>query len=815
MMKNHHPLICLTTFMLLVYSESRAVEIKQNQSNSLVDQSVLNKPQGPGPDERILWQLFHASKFHQLSQQITHLKQRYPGWLPPTDLIKAVEQKTSVPKASKKKTPSSRKELIVTRDPCPHLLSRWRRAETYLNNHRPEKALEIYQSIVRLCPAKNKMQTLEKAQSRLEYRDFEQLLDVSRHSLPTLYLQQLRYNAIKDYYLGYKPLDSLGHERAVSELNDLLVQFQDDKLATVIGWRFFDRKVYDKAQHWFQQALTWNPVNDNAAYGQLLALEKAGQYNQALVAFAALKKPSTQEKAVASRIFLAKAWESFDRHQLDRAAEYALQAQNISGLDPEVQELNAWIAKQNGDYDKAAQWFEALYHQSPGRKYAQAYVQSQAQSDSRLLSQKAEQAGGELLDEYNRYQGNELYGRKQFQSAYKLAPDAFSMLKNIDSPYVDAGAYVRYKSGEDGLGRLDLFKAPIASAAYTMNGNHSFKISFSRVQLYSGSPGKCISPIGSLTPDVQTQAACGSNPAIFFSPTQQLNNAVEIDLSYRKDGWFSPFVNLGSTPIGGVIAPTVTFDVGFLQQTGFGNWGLQTYSQPVRQSILSYTGIKDPYANPALSSVEWGRVLRNGIKPAIFYRFNEHWNASGAIDLALLEGKNVEQNTTVSVSASVGRNISIAGFDYFNIGPSFNYEHFDKNLSHFTYGHGGYFSPEQYFNVGAGVNFLTNEGRPYVIKGRLTAGFQDFTESSVAWFPLGNGATGNYAASHKSGEAFDFELKGVWLVNPNFQLGAGAAVRKTSGYEDYTGGLFARYYFDGRKASFSTDIPASMFSLMY
>jgi cellulose synthase operon protein C len=97
----------------------------------------------------------------------------------------------------------------------------------------------------------------------------------------------------------------------------------------------------------------------------------------------------------------------------------------------------------------------------------------------------------------------------------------------------------------------------------------------------------------------------------------------------------------------------------------------------------------------------------------------------------------------------------------------------------------------------------------------LSAGFQDITESRTPWFPLGNSTAGYFPGDHRFGEAFDFELKGVWLINPNFQLGAGAAIRKTSGYEDYTGGLFVRYYFNGRKVSFSTDIPGNMFSSMY
>ncbi len=102
-----------------------------------------------------------------------------------------------------------------------------------------------------------------------------------------------------------------------------------------------------------------------------------------------------------------------------------------------------------------------------------------------------------------------------------------------------------------------------------------------------------------------------------------------------------------------------------------------------------------------------------------------------------------------------------------------------------------------------------------MIKGRLIGGYQDITEASSPWFPTGNQAAGSYAASYRNGVALDFELKGVWLLTPNIQLGAGAAIRQTNGYDDYTGGLFVRYFFKDRKASFSTDIVDGLFSPMY
>lgn len=379
-----------------------------------------------------------------------------------------------------------------------------------------------------------------------------------------------------------------------------------------------------------------------------------------------------------------------------------------------------------------------------------------------------------------------------------------------------------------------MFRMPVAGFSHTVFGNHTFKLSVSRVELYSGSPVACQSNIGvlpSLSDEGPIKTICrkvdkqlsGTKwQEIFFSPTKRLDHGLEIDFSYRKDGWFSPFVNLGSTPIGGVIAPALTFDVGFVQQTDYGHWRLEGYSQPIRQSILSYTGVRDPYRgtlaaspNNAFPDREWGRVLSTGFKASVFYRFNETWNMSATVDYAWVKGKNVADNSMVSVSTGFGRNFDFKGFDYFTVGPSFNYQHFDKNLSHFTLGHGGYFSPEHYFNIGAGVNFLTEEARAYVVKGRVTAGFQSISEDASPWFPLLDPGRGQYASAHKSGEALDIELKGVWLVAPTIQLGGGAAVRKTSGFEDYTGGLFIRYFFESRKASFSTDIPGTLFSSMY
>ena len=91
---------------------------------------------------------------------------------------------------------------------------------------------------------------------------------------------------------------------------------------------------------------------------------------------------------------------------------------------------------------------------------------------------------------------------------------------------------------------------------------------------------------------------------------------------------------------------------------------------------------------------------------------------------------------------------------------------------------------------------------------------QIIEQADSPWFPLLAPELGKYQDNKgfSLSNALDIELKGVWLMAPNFQLGAGAAVRHTANYEDFTGGLFIRLFFQDRKASYSSDIPDAMFT---
>ena len=790
-------LLLFSTLWLIVVQNPFAQETETATATAIKSQQ---------PDERILWQLFHANKITELTLQIKQLQQRFPDWQPPQILLDSIVGK--------------KKQHFVYKRPlafCKSLDFHWQQAERDIKENSVEKAIVIYQRIIRTCNIQKRKETLKRASSTLNYDNFVRITQFSKSYIAHDFIDGTVFNYLKREYLNENILDKKQQNRAVNQIANGVDRYSDSELATVIAWRYFNFNQYKQAQYWFQKAQTWAPDNSNAAYGQVLSLEKLVQYDLLLNVIEDMQNPSVEIMAVAGRVYIAKAWQAYDQEHMQDAQANTDRAQQILGTDREIQELNAWIANKNGQNGIAAIIFGQLYQQTGNRKYAQPYIQAQSQVDREYLLEKVQQEGGILLEEYNVFHAKELYYRKQFLSAFQLAPLEFSDLANIDTPYLDIGGGARHKSGERGTSHLDLFRLPLITASYTLNAIHSFKFNISRISLFSGDLDKCDTEIAGF-PDELFANNCSNRAANLNLKEQRLNNAVELDFSYRKDGWFSPFLAIGTTPIGGVVEPVPTFKAGFDQQTDFGHWGLEAYSNPVRESVLSYTGIKDPYRgalNAKLnlpSDYEWGRVSRTGLSASVFYGFSEHWSVSGDIDYAWLQGKHVANNTAISVSMGLGRNFNISGFDYFSVGPSFNYQHFDKNLSHFTYGHGGYFSPENYYNIGAGVNFLTDEGRDFIVKGRFVAGFQSVEEASSPWFPLINKSIGDFSSENNSGEALDFELKGVWQASQHIQLGAGAAYRKTNGYEDYTGGLVIRYTLEKRKAVYSTDIPDSLFS---
>jgi cellulose synthase operon protein C len=443
-----------------------------------------------GPDERILWSLFHAGKIDALKRQIADLQQRFPGWQVPVDLQNALNQ--GVGKTQEIAKPSSKKPRAAKAplDACAHIDQKWASAEAQLAKGRRQAAAKRYERIIVGCKNPDLVRaSLEKAVNLTDRSDYFNLTALAVGVLPDAELQRLEYRWLKNAYLRQP---ASGSERRPVDDTELQVSaegFRDGDLATVMAWRYFDQQRYRDAYVWFDKAGQWNPAGNDAVQGKMLSLEKLGDYDAAL-ALHPTSSTDVKLNEIAGRLYKIKAWQAIKASQPQQAEQDLAKARALVGEeDPEIQEIEAWIADGRQEYAKAAALFDTLYRRSPGTEYARAYVRNQSQIDSDGLANNAEQSGGLMQDEYGQYLGRELYYRKQFLAAQDIAPNQFSNLANIDAPSADLGVYARHKKGgpgpEQGLNELDILKMPVAGGSYTLGGVHQFKLSLSRVELSS------------------------------------------------------------------------------------------------------------------------------------------------------------------------------------------------------------------------------------------------------------------------------------------------------------------------------------------
>ncbi|CAG9215504.1 Cellulose synthase operon protein C [Burkholderia vietnamiensis] len=137
---------------------------------------------------------------------------------------------------------------------------------------------------------------------------------------------------------------------------------------------------------------------------------------------------------------------------------------------------------------------------------------------------------------------------------------------------------------------------------------------------------------------------------------------------------------------------------------------------------------------------------------------------------------------------------------------------FSKNQSYFTYGHGGYFSPQQYVILNIPVEYSGRTGAfTYDLNGSI--GVQHYRQNAVPYFPLDPGmqaqAAANAAASQavgldpgalypshsKTGVAYSLAARGEYQVAPQLAVGATASFGNAYQYREWTAAVYLRYSF--------------------
>lgn len=364
--------------------------------------------------------------------------------------------------------------------------------------------------------------------------------------------------------------------------------------------------------------------------------------------------------------------------------------------------------------------------------------------------------------------------------------DKITSLDSRNTPYIGSRMSVWGRGGESGFSRLITEQAEFEASATLAN---SLRASFLLKPTYLS--GGTASGSGNSLFGRQTSVAS-------FGQQTASGLGAEAQLSSNSFG-----LRLGVTP------------QGFLTSNWMGGLRIQPKQGPitillerdnVKDTMLAYSGARDP-----LTGNVWGGVMANTASlQGRWGDSNSGFYASGGYQS--LDGRNVARNTGVNGNFGTWWKVAALPTGSLTVGTNFSAMHYNRNLRYFTYGQGGYFSPQQYFLFNVPVRWTGNYNRrlQYIIGGSL--GLQHFVEDASDFYPtdaaLQARTNFRYAGLANTGANFGFDARLNYQLAPHWIAGLFATASNARNYTASSAGLFVRYTFQERPMSFENAIPS-------
>lgn len=286
------------------------------------------------------------------------------------------------------------------------------------------------------------------------------------------------------------------------------------------------------------------------------------------------------------------------------------------------------------------------------------------------------------------------------------------------------------------------------------------------------------------------------------SPGAQKANGVELNLALAGDSYKA---DIGTTPLGQDMSSLIGGAQWSPKLSDYTTLTLNAERRPVTDSLLSYVGAYDKYKGK-----KWGAVTRNGGSVNLGYDNGDAGFYTGLGYYSYL-GDNVASNKGLTTSSGV----YIRPYRYddreLKLGVNVSYMDFSKNLSYFSYGQGGYFSPQDYISVSFPVEYSQQyDSWSYKLGGAV--GYQSYSQKESAYFPnnpdlqsdlealvaAGYGAEAWYSGKSQSGIGYNLKAEGSYKLNKNMIIGGQAGYDTFGDYSESTALVYFRYLLDGK-----------------
>lgn len=356
---------------------------------------------------------------------------------------------------------------------------------------------------------------------------------------------------------------------------------------------------------------------------------------------------------------------------------------------------------------------------------------------------------------------------------------------------------VRGRDGESGLSKLTEIKSPLQWSTVPF-GDSRFDINVTPISLNAGSSSDDASPRFGTGALHQTPGNDYPNQLIpDTSQGSQSASGVEVGMALTGDQYK---LDVGSTPLGQDLNTVVGGVQWSPQLTDYLKLVLTGERRAVVDSLLSYVGVQDGYTGK-----KWGQVTKNGGSAQLSYDNGDAGFYAG-FGLYSYLGENVPSNDNVNGSAGV----YLRPFHYddreLKTGISMTYMNFSKNLSYFSYGQGGYFSPQDYISVSFPVDY-TQKFDNWNLGVGASLGYQSYSQDASPYFPTDSGLQAQledayarglakeyyYSGNSKNGMGYNLRASADYKVNKDMTMGGQVGYDTFGDYNESTAQVYFRY----------------------
>lgn len=289
-----------------------------------------------------------------------------------------------------------------------------------------------------------------------------------------------------------------------------------------------------------------------------------------------------------------------------------------------------------------------------------------------------------------------------------------------------------------------------------------------------------------------TWGTCAETPC--RGSTNQSANGASVAVGWQNQTWAW---DIGTTPMGFDVVDVVG-SLSYSNDLGPIGYTLNAHRRPISSSVLAFAGQKDPNTDTT-----WGGVRATGGGVSVSYDKGEANGIWSSLSADSLSGKNVEDNWRVRWMTGYYYKLINQNNERLTVGVSNMLWHYDKDLSGYSLGQGGYYSPQEYVSFALPVNWRKRtENWSWELGGSVS--WSHSKTKDVMRYPLQglipDNEPGRYTdkgvmetGSSSSGTGYTARAIVERRVTSNWFVGLGVDIQEAKDYTPSHALLYVRY----------------------